>query len=343
MNLSFSMITLFLTVVMFASEEITPYKYTDKEIKEVKEGLKIYDIPQKSRFTTKRIEPEIPDIVYYMSIPDKSSFPIAILCGGSSSKNDLHSIIHFHRYFLKEFLDLGIAVLTVEQQGIDGKKMNPQEFMVHYTRSERLRDHQIVIENLKLYPTQGWNGKFIFLGVSEGGPLVTTLTSQYSDITVATINWCGAGNWSWRDELWVFIEGIKKEIPWHVKLRMHLPKWFPFAIDFCLPKTRQQYDQIMDQTLQDPDCNKEFMSMTYKYHADALSYPKYNYNKICTPMLVVAGDQDTIIHSSDEFVDKAKEANVAISYLRVPGMNHYVRKYPDVVAQSFEWLKQQLE
>jgi pimeloyl-ACP methyl ester carboxylesterase len=324
---------------MFASEGITPYKYTDKERKK---GLKIYEVPQQSCFTTKRTDIDAPDIVYYMSIPHKSSFPIAILCGGSSSRNDIMSIVHFHRYFLQEFLDLGVAVVTIEQQGVNDKQIDPEEFMSHYTRSERLHDHEKVIENLKSCPPQGWNGKLIFLGVSEGGPLVTTLTTHYSDITTATINWCGAGNWSWRDELWVFMEDMKKEIPWHIKLRMGLPKWVPFAISFSLPKTRQDYDQIMDQTLQSPDYNKEFMGMTYKYHADALNYPKYDYNKISAPMLVVTGDQDTIIHSSDEFVNKAKEVNAPITYVRVPGMKHYIRKHPDVIADSFEWLKQQL-
>lgn len=337
-KLFFCISMLFLNIILLPSEGITPYKPTDKERKK---ELKIYEVPQKSRFTTKRNGVDSSDIVYYMSTPPKSSFPIAIVCGGSSSKNDLLSIIHFHRYFLQEFLDLGVAVITVEQQGVDNKNIDAQEFMMHYTRSERLYDHENVIENLKSYPPEGWNGKLIFLGVSEGGPLVTTLTTQYSDITTATINWCGAGNWSWRDELWVFMEEMKKEIPWHIKLRMNFPKWVPFAIDFSLPKTRQDYDHIMDQALQDPDYNKEFMGMTYKYHADALNYPKCDYNKISTPMLVVAGDQDTIIHSSDEFVKKAKEANAPITYLRVPGMNHYIRKHPRVIAESFEWLRRQ--
>jgi dipeptidyl aminopeptidase/acylaminoacyl peptidase len=334
-----------LTILSFAvakaiaAEEITPYKYNDKE--RIR-GLGSYTIPEKSRFTVERAKEKSPDIVCYMSKPNKSSFPIAILCGGSSSKNDILSIIHFHRYYLQEFLDLGIAVLTIEQRGVDGDKTDCKEFMTHYTRSARLDDHQTVIENLKLNPPQGWNGKFIFLGVSEGGPLVTTLTTQYSDITTATINWCGAGNWSWRDELWTFLEAMKKEIPWHVKLRMRLAEWMPLAINFSLPKTRNEYDQIMDKTLADPDCSREFMGMTYKYHADALSYPTYEYDKIRTPLLVVAGSADTIIRSSDEFVGKAKEAHAPITYMRIPDMNHYVRKYPEVVAESFKWLSQQL-
>ena len=177
MKEKYIIISLLLTATTkFASEEITPYKYTDQEREK---GLAPYDIPEKSRFTIKRIEVNAPDIVYYMSKPSKPSFPIAILCGGSSLEDDITSIIHFHRYLLKEFLDLGIGVITLEQQGVDGNQINAREFMEHYTRSNRLSDHRTVIAHLKKHPPKGWNGKLIFLGVSEGGPIVTTLTTDY--------------------------------------------------------------------------------------------------------------------------------------------------------------------
>lgn len=103
-------------------------------------------------------------------------------------EDDITSIIHFHRYFLKEFLDLGVGVITIEQQVIDGNHVKKTEFMQPYTRSNRLSDHRTVIEHLKKHPPQGWNGKLPFLGVSEGGTIVTTLTTDYSELTLATIN-----------------------------------------------------------------------------------------------------------------------------------------------------------
>ena len=54
----------------------------------------------------------------------------------------------------------------------------------------------MVINHLLKDPPKGWSGKFIFVGVSEGGPLVTALTAEYADITLATINWSGAGDWN---------------------------------------------------------------------------------------------------------------------------------------------------
>ena len=79
--------------------------------------------------------------------------------------------------------------------------------------------------------------------------------------------------------------------------------------------------------------------MTYIYHADALNWPKIDYKDLKSPYLVVAGDQDTIIESSDEFVRKAKQAGANITYIRVAGMDHYVRKRQDILDKSFEWLK----
>jgi hypothetical protein len=71
-----------------ASNEITPFKYVDTPAP--------YEIPASSRFTAKR-DADAPDIVYYLSKPNVTSYPIAILCGGSSSKDDITSIIHVHR------------------------------------------------------------------------------------------------------------------------------------------------------------------------------------------------------------------------------------------------------
>jgi pimeloyl-ACP methyl ester carboxylesterase len=320
--------------------EITPYKYTDKDRDK---GYPVYQIPQSSRFLAKRSKNSAPDIVYYLSKPQSDIFPIAILCGGSSLENDIGSIIHFHRYFLKEFLELGSAVLTVEQQGIDGNNINAREFMENYTRSNRLQDHCDVIEALKKNPPQGWNGKLIFLGVSEGGPLVTILTMYYQNCTIATINWSGAGDFSWREELWDFIQTMAFQVPWHIKLRAKLPSWMPFSLDLYFPASKEEHNKSMNATLKNPTSDLKLAGMTYKYHADVLeSYPKYEYDQIKTPFLVVAGDKDPIINSADAFVKKAEEAGATIMYMRISSMDHYIRKKEDVIINSFDWLKKYL-
>ncbi|MCB9229653.1 MAG: class A beta-lactamase [Deltaproteobacteria bacterium] len=322
-----------------AHDEITPYKFTDQERSE---GVPKYQIPAKSRFTTPRPSDEESDIVYYLSKPKKDDYPIAFFLTGSSSKEDVSSVIHVHRFFLKEFLDIGAGVLTVEQQGVDGERVDLAEFWQNYTRTERFIDHRTVIKEIIQNPPRGWNGKIIFVGVSEGGPLVTKLTSEFQSRTIATVNWSGAGDWSWPDELWAFLEQMRQDIPWYVYLRGMLPKWAPFSIDFYLPSTRTEFDQAMTNALNDPSTEKSFLGMSHKYHADAMKFDNPSYQSIKTPFLVVAGAKDSIIHSTDAFVDKAKKAGMDITYFRIDDMDHYIRKRPDIVKKSFDWLNKQI-
>ena len=92
-----------------------------------------------------------------------------------------------------------------------------------------------------------------------------------------------------------------------------------------------------------PTVEKFFLGMTYKYHSDALLFPKNNYLKLNKPFLVVTGVKDSIIESSDAFVKKAKYFGVNITYFRISDMDHYIRLRPDVIKKSFEWLNQVLD
>ncbi len=316
-----SFTTLFFAVVC---QEITPYKFVGSFDEEIAQSS--YVAPTSARFMVPREGIKDPDIIYYFSKPkNNEAFPIAVMCTGSTTRDGIGSIIHFHRYLLQEFMDLKSAVITLEQWGVDGKNIDDKEFMKHYTRSQRLKDHKTVIEHLKVNPPNGWNGKFIFLGASEGGPIVTSLTELYPDNTLATINWCGAGDISWQEQLWLFLQKLSKE-------NTDFEKIMP---------SREEYDNSMSEIIANPTFDEYLFGMTYAYHADTIHYPATDYTKIQTPYLVVAGTQDSIIESADTFAQKAKDAGVNITYLRVPDMDHYVRKRPDIIEQSFAWLKQQ--
>ena len=329
---SFGILLLLLTQLsLWSDEEITPYKFEDE--------LPTYEIPASSRFMVDRSGEPDNDIVFYRSLPESNNYPIAILCGGSSDKEHISSIIHFHRYFLQECRNLGLAVVTVEQWGIDGDEVDPEEFILHYTRSQRLRDHKEVINHLKANPFEGWNGKFIFIGVSEGGPLVTSLSTEYAEDTIATINWSGAGDWPWREELWAFLQQL-------IEMNPDCPHSFPLSeCDTCfeLLTTREKYDALMDLILENPTAEEYFLNMSYLYHNDAQTYPNCNYEMLSRPFLVVSGALDTIIESSDEFVAKAYANGAPVTYMRISDMDHYVRRRPDIIEESFSWLRDQME
>jgi hypothetical protein len=321
-------------------EQITPYKFTDTE---KNSGSPRYEIPSSSRFTIPRSETNSSDIVYYLSKPQSDSFPIAIVCTGSSHKHTISSVIHVHRFFLQEFLDLEIAVLTAEQQGVDGQDVNVQKFMQNYTCSNRLSDHRQIIQHLKSNPIAGWNGKLIFLGISEGGRIVTTLTTDFSDMTLATMNFCGTGDYAWDEEVWIFLQHMITHGPWYIKFLAKTPTCILAYIGLSFAKSRQHYDQAIKQIITNPSADLYLAGMTYKYHADALQeYPKILYEKIKTPFLVVTGTNDSIITSSDAFVQKAQDADAPITYMRVSDMDHYVRKRADIIHEAFAWLEKQL-
>lgn len=112
----------------------------------------------------------------------------------------------------------------------------------------------------------------------------------------------------------------------------------PVFTDLCLPKSRNDHDQAMMRPLK--TVNLKLAGMTYKYHHDAvIVYPKPAYEKIKTPYLVVAGTKDSIIDSSNAFVQKAQKAGAPVTYMRISDMDHYVRKKEDVINDSFDWLK----
>ncbi|MGB1230518.1 MAG: alpha/beta hydrolase family protein [Holosporaceae bacterium] len=328
-------------VLGVVEESITPYKFSDEERRT---GFVAYAIPKSSTFSVPRSQKDAPDLTYYLSKPKQhKAYPIVLFCSGSELRKSVSSVIHVHRYFLKEFLDLGVALITLEQWGVKGTQVHADEFMHHYTRTQRLLDHKTLINHLLSHPPEGWNGQFIFVGVSEGGPIVTALTTMYPDKTLATINWCGTSGWNWREELWAFLNNMRDQmlasVPWPIRLRSYLPSWVPYSVNLHLPETRPEYDQIMDQTMAAPTPTKEFVGMTYMYHADALSWPITDYTQIKSPYLAVAGARDFLIDSSDSFVKRARRAGVPITYLRVKDMDHYVRKRPDIIKKSLEWLE----
>lgn len=248
-----------------------------------------YHIPPSIRFTLEHEEDCLP-IVYYFSSPDKidEAYPILLLCEGSSSKGNLGSVFFIREWFSDRVSPLHVGYLTIEKWGIDGNQINEVEFWNHYSRSQRLKDHLEVIDHFNHNPPPGWNGQFIFVGVSEGGPLVTDLSTICPN-TLATINWVGAGDWGWADELWQFFEHWKQNSFW-IRLYDAVPRWLPYASD--IPASREEYNTLVQEIIKNPTPNKWMGGMTYFYHADAFTKPPVDYNKIQSPFLVVKGTED---------------------------------------------------
>lgn len=66
-----------------------------------------YDIPAALRFTLERGEGDSP-IVYYFSVPETTdeSYPILLLCEGSSSERDLETVFFIRQWFADRVVPL---------------------------------------------------------------------------------------------------------------------------------------------------------------------------------------------------------------------------------------------
>lgn len=295
-------------------------------------------IPPSIRFALEREGSDTP-LVYYFDQPDAENYPILILCEGSNMRGDVGSVFRIYEEFQERIHSFHEGYLAVEKWGIDGNSIDEEEFWNHYCWSQRLKDHLQVIRHLEENPPKGWNGKFVFIGGSEGGILVTDLT-MLCDNTLATINWVGAADESWDDEVWEFFQHWKRS-SFLMRCYSAIPRWLPFSLDF--PETREEFDALLQEIRINPTPDKWLGGLTYFYFADALQRKPVDYTKITTPFLVVEGTEDSALRSCDLFVEKAKRAGVPITYLRVDGMGHEIRERPDVIEASFAWLESVLK
>ncbi len=287
------------------------------------------------RLTLERSEDAEP-IVYYFS-PSKSEeiCPIVLLCGGSDCKGSIQSVLYMLKHpGLKPIMDLPLGKIAIEKWGVDGDQISEEEFWNHYTITQRLNDHLKVIEDLERNPPIGWDGNIILIGGSEGGALVTELSTRCPNV-LATINLVGAGDLPWAEQFWSYFENLKEQSFWF-RLYDTLPRWLPFSFD--VPASREKYDALLEKIKENPSPNLWMGGMSYFYHADALLKAPTDYNKIYAPFLVVTGTNDSIIESSDQFVQKALNAGAPVNYFRVEGMDHDVKNRPEIIEEAVEWL-----
>ncbi len=202
-----------------------------------------------------------------------------------------------------------------------------------------MSDHEAVVEYLQKCPPQGWNGQFIFMGISEGGVLVTSLTEKYSEKTIATMNFSGAGELPWSEQLWLFVEELIAQNP----ICPHSSQLSSCKECLKIIGSREDFDAYMNLMVDNQTTKEFFMGMSFKYHADAQTFPSIKYQKINAPYLVVAGEKDPAIKSFDAFIEKMKENEKPVSYLRISDMAHYIRKRPDIAEKAFEWLSDQIK
>lgn len=308
---------------------ITPYKFKDEEYLK---GLPTYIPPEGSVFQIQREGNHLP-LVYYFSRPQENNYPIIIILGGSEDLVKPKSIIHTHRYFIGDFLSLGLGVLTIENEGVTATNLNKEIFRRNYLRSRRLEDHELLLNHLEGHPPPGWNGKIVLFGISEGGIIAEKLTELYPEYLMGTIEWSGTVSRGWDAELWEFIKDLPREA-------------FCSSQEIesqCSPlnKDRLLYEEVLEKIKENPSFEKEFLGMTYAYHADALRFPLPSYKKLNRPYFILYGREDSQAPLTREFGRKAQEEGVHMDIFE-SHEGHQVRKDSKVMEATLNWLQKLL-
>ena len=86
---------------------------------------------------------------------------------------------------------------------------------------------------------------------------------------------------------------------------------------------RAAYDAQVEIMKNDPDPQKKWFGQTYLYWADALDQTSYQaFLNLQCPALVITGSEDIECPSTDRLIEKARQKDKDVTYLRIEGMSH---------------------
>jgi pimeloyl-ACP methyl ester carboxylesterase len=233
------------------------------------------------------------------------------------------SVLRLHEKIAEPFLKAGIGLVMMERRGVDGKKVDHRHFHQCNTPSQRLLDHMILVEHLNNHPPPFWNGKWILIGGSEGGPIAIKLAHKIQPLACVAI--VGCGKQSFKEYIWKTIQSM--------------PVWKRIFIN--LPASRMAYEERCRRMKSDPSPEKRWFGQTYRYWADALDQSEHQeFLELKCPVIVVAGSKDIECASTDQLVEMAKRNGRNVAYLRIEGMGHEALDLRwNVIERVLDWLK----
>lgn len=253
-------------------------------------------------------------LVYYLDSSKEHNAPIVILIEGSY--NDAigpESILRLHKKIATPFLQAGMHIVLLERRGVDGKQIDIDLFHQFNFPSQRLSDHLTLIQYLRNNPPPHWNGQFIVIGGSEGGPIAIKLAHQIHPLACVAI--VGCGSTSFKEYIWKTIQSIQAESPWGTQ---SLISWY-----YDIPVTRDAYEQQYQLMKANPTPKEKWFGQTFLYWADALDQTEdQEFLALKCPAIVVAGEKDIECSSTDHLIEVSRQHNQDVTYLRIEGMKH---------------------
>ncbi len=243
-------------------------------------------------------------LIYYLEVPSEGTYPLIIAVEGSYvDEVGPQSVLRLQNKLSDVFVNAGFALLTMERRGIDGTKVDPASFHLFNTPSQRLKDHLQLVNHLRENPPPNWNGKLVILGGSEGGPITIKLSHQVNPSACVVL--VGCDDLTFKEYIWTTIQTLNTDP------------------DAELPSDRAAYEAQVEIMKNDPDPQKIWFGQTYLYWSDALDQSSYHeFLDLKCPAFVVTGSKDIECAATDRLIEKARQKNQNVTYLRVEGMEH---------------------
>lgn len=263
-------------------------------------------------------------LTYYTEFPNGAGMhPLMLILEGSFVEElGPQSVLRLHNRVAQTLLDSGIGMMTMERRGIDGKQVDVDLFHHFNTPSQRLSDHLQLIQHLKAYPPQNWNGQLIILGGSEGSPIAIKLA--YATNPAACIPLVGCGDQAFAEYFWQVLQTISLED----------------KRSASLPEDRASYEAQVEMIKANPDPTRFWAGQSFLYWADALGQSEHReFLGLKCPAFVVAGSEDIGCDSTDRLIAMARKGDQDVAYLRIEGMGHDVLDPQwEVIPQMLRWL-----
>jgi pimeloyl-ACP methyl ester carboxylesterase len=288
-------------------------------------------------------QPDGSEIRGYFHKPQQcAQFPIMIVCQGSYvSQNELQSCKPLFDKIVRNFATEPIGILAIEKRGSYPDVCDLIEFNAYNTVSNRITDNLTTIHALPDI-IDGWNGKLILIGGSEGTYVATALAEQLQDQVTALLLIAGAGYQSFKQEL---ITDFKLQ-PWYarcyIRLFIELPHqpWYKKWFIRMFGNTERQVQRQFHVMQENPTPKLMWAGQTYQYWADAQNRNLLTILELNIPIYYMMGCKDTGFIAGKKLQESACKANRNnITFVWYDHLGHDLGDLFDTVIQDAqEWL-----
>lgn len=283
---------------------------------------------------------------YFYKPANCTQFPIMVVCQGSYvCQNELQSCKPLFDKIVRNFETEPIGILAIEKRGSYPDVCDLVEFNAYNTVSNRIADNIATIQALPDI-IDGWNGKLILIGGSEGTYVATALAEQLQDQVTALMLIAGAGYQPFKKEL---ISDFKLQ-PWYarcyIRLFIELPHqpWYKrwFIRMFGAPERQMQHQFNCMQ--KNPTPELMWAGQTYQYWADAQERNLLTILELNIPIYYMMGCKDTGFAAGKKLQESACRANRDnITFVWYKHLGHDLGDSFDTVMQDAkEWLYKRL-